>query len=194
MPGAPGHRRLCRRLVRPELSGGEDRRRGHSVLRGPFHGRNGEDHQSDKAVMLPDLDAGCSLSESCPPEKLRAFLREHADKNYYVIAYINCSAGVKALSDVICTSGNAEKIVRSRAGGSKYSFCSRPESRRVGHGTDRPQDGFVAGELLRARRVHGAQHRRRFAKNIPTRRWWRIPNAPTPCACWRMKFVRPKKW
>src|ERR1044071_6333178 len=66
-----------------------------------------------KRVILPDLDAGCSLSESCPPEKLAAFLKKHADKNYYVIAYINCSAGVKALSDVICTSGNADKIVRS---------------------------------------------------------------------------------
>ncbi|MEO5721999.1 MAG: quinolinate synthase NadA [Chthoniobacterales bacterium] len=66
-----------------------------------------------KRVLLPDLDAGCSLSESCPPEKLAAFLKEHAEKNYYVIAYINCSAGVKALSDVICTSGNAEKIVQS---------------------------------------------------------------------------------
>src|SRR5436305_14515230 len=66
-----------------------------------------------KKVLLPDLDAGCSLSESCPPEKLAHFLAQHADKNYYVIAYINCSAGVKALSDVICTSGNAEKIVRA---------------------------------------------------------------------------------
>src|SRR5436190_9147897 len=66
-----------------------------------------------KTVVLPDMDAGCSLSESCPPEKLGAYLREHADKNYYVIAYINCSAGVKALSDVICTSGNAMKIVEA---------------------------------------------------------------------------------
>jgi quinolinate synthase len=66
-----------------------------------------------KRVLLPDLDAGCSLSESCPPEKLKAFLDAHADKNYYVIAYINCSAGVKAQSDVICTSGNADKIVRA---------------------------------------------------------------------------------
>src|ERR1700755_3587286 len=66
-----------------------------------------------KRVILPDLDAGCSLSESCPPDKLKAFLERNADKNYYVIAYINCSAGVKALSDVICTSGNADKIVRS---------------------------------------------------------------------------------
>src|SRR6201981_3938682 len=66
-----------------------------------------------KRVILPDLDAGCSLSESCPPEKLAQFLQKQADKNYYVIAYINCSAGVKALADVICTSGNADKIVRT---------------------------------------------------------------------------------
>jgi quinolinate synthase len=66
-----------------------------------------------KRVLLPDLDAGCSLSDSCPPEKLEQYLRDHAGKNYYVIAYINCSAGVKALSDVICTSSNADKIVRS---------------------------------------------------------------------------------
>src|SRR5438132_7983607 len=66
-----------------------------------------------KRVILPDLDAGCSLSDSCPPEKLANFLKERTDKNYYVIAYINCSAGVKAQADVICTSGNADKIVRA---------------------------------------------------------------------------------
>src|SRR6202048_342689 len=66
-----------------------------------------------KRVILPDLDAGCSLSESCPAESLEKFLQEHADKNYYVIAYINCSAGVKALSDIICTSGNAVKVVEN---------------------------------------------------------------------------------
>jgi quinolinate synthase len=66
-----------------------------------------------KRVILPDLEAGCSLAESCPPEKLRAFLEENSEKNYYVIAYINCSAGVKAQADVICTSGNADRIVRA---------------------------------------------------------------------------------
>src|SRR5882757_5058743 len=65
-----------------------------------------------KTVVLPDLEAGCSLSESCPADKLAAYLEQHRDKNYYVVAYINCSAGVKALSDVICTSGNAIKIVQ----------------------------------------------------------------------------------
>jgi quinolinate synthase len=66
-----------------------------------------------KRVILPDLEAGCSLSESCPPEKLAEFLKKNADKNYYVIAYINCSAGVKAQADIICTSSNADKVVRA---------------------------------------------------------------------------------
>jgi quinolinate synthase len=66
-----------------------------------------------KRVILPDLEAGCSLSESCPPDKLAEFLEKHADKNYYIVAYINCSAGVKAQSDIICTSGNADRIVKS---------------------------------------------------------------------------------
>jgi quinolinate synthase len=65
----------------------------------------------DKIVVLPDKDAGCSLEESCPAEQLAAF--QKTNPNFYTIAYINCSAAVKALSDVICTSGNAEKIVRA---------------------------------------------------------------------------------
>ena len=65
----------------------------------------------NKIVVLPDKDAGCSLEQSCPAPQLEAFLKKHADKNYYVIAYINCSGGVKALSDVIVTSGNAKRIV-----------------------------------------------------------------------------------
>ena len=64
-----------------------------------------------KTVVLPDKDAGCSLEQACPGPQLEKFLQDHADKNYYVIAYINCSAHVKALCDVICTSGNAVKIV-----------------------------------------------------------------------------------
>jgi quinolinate synthase len=64
-----------------------------------------------KIVVLPDKDAGCSLEQSCPAPQLEAFLKANAEKNYYVIAYINCSGAVKALCDVICTSGNAVKIV-----------------------------------------------------------------------------------
>ena len=62
-----------------------------------------------KTVLLPDLNAGCSLSDSCPASELEAALRRSPGK--YVVAYINCSAAVKALSDVICTSGNAVRIV-----------------------------------------------------------------------------------
>ncbi|MFQ3577627.1 MAG: quinolinate synthase NadA [Verrucomicrobiia bacterium] len=64
-----------------------------------------------RTVLIPDLNAGCSLSESCPAPALEAFLNQHAERRFYVVAYINCSAGVKALSDVICTSGNAVKII-----------------------------------------------------------------------------------
>lgn len=62
-----------------------------------------------RTVLLPDLNAGCSLSDSCPAERLAAY--KAANPDVYVVAYINCSAGVKALTDVICTSGNAVKIV-----------------------------------------------------------------------------------
>ena len=78
-----------------------------------FMGETAKIVNPGKTVVLPDLNAGCSLSDSCPPEKLAAYLEEHAARNYYVVAYINCSAGVKALSDVICTSGNAVRIVES---------------------------------------------------------------------------------
>jgi len=64
----------------------------------------------EKKVLMPDLNAGCSLADSCPADKLAAFLKENPE--LYVVSYVNCTAAVKALSDVICTSGNAEKIVR----------------------------------------------------------------------------------
>lgn len=78
-----------------------------------FMGETAKIVNPTKTVVIPDMDAGCSLSDSCPADKLEAFLQEHKEKNYYVIAYINCSAGVKALADVIVTSGNALKIVES---------------------------------------------------------------------------------
>jgi quinolinate synthase len=65
----------------------------------------------DKIVVLPDKDAGCSLEESCPADKLAEL--QKTNPNFWTIAYINCSAAVKALCDVICTSGNAVKIVNA---------------------------------------------------------------------------------
>jgi len=64
-----------------------------------------------KKVVLPDLNAGCSLSDSCPPFLFEKFIVQHP--NHVVISYINCSAGIKALSDIICTSSNAQAIVES---------------------------------------------------------------------------------
>jgi len=65
----------------------------------------------NKLVILPDSSAGCSLEESCPAAKLKAL--QASNPNFYTVTYINCSAEVKALSDVICTSGNAVKIVNA---------------------------------------------------------------------------------
>lgn len=64
-----------------------------------------------KKVVLPDLHAGCSLSDSCPPPLFKLFKEKHPE--HLVISYINCSAGIKAFSDIICTSSNAQKIVES---------------------------------------------------------------------------------
>ena len=64
-----------------------------------------------KKVLLPDLKAGCSLSDSAPPPLFKLFKDKHPD--HLVITYINCSAGMKAVSDIICTSSNAQKIVES---------------------------------------------------------------------------------
>jgi quinolinate synthase len=63
----------------------------------------------DKLVLLPDLEAGCSLAEGCPAEDFKLFREKHPD--HLAITYINCSADVKALSDIICTSSSAEKII-----------------------------------------------------------------------------------
>src|SRR6187549_3621692 len=73
-----------------------------------------------KIVVLPDRDAGCSLEASCPADKLKAL--QDTNPNFYTIAYINCSAAVKGLCDVICTSGNAVKIVNAAPPGKDLLF------------------------------------------------------------------------
>src|SRR5829696_4486040 len=74
-----------------------------------------------KKVVIPDLKAGCSLSESCPPPLFKKFREQHPD--HIVISYINCSAGIKALSDIICTSSNAKAIVNSLPADQKIIFA-----------------------------------------------------------------------
>lgn len=75
----------------------------------------------DKKVLLPDLKAGCSLSDSAPPDLFKKFKDEHP--GHTVISYINCSAGIKALSDIICTSSNAKQIVESLPQEEKIIFA-----------------------------------------------------------------------
>lgn len=75
----------------------------------------------DKKVLLPDLKAGCSLADSCPADKFAEFKSKHPD--HLVISYINCSAEIKALTDIVCTSTNAEKIVESLPKDQKIIFA-----------------------------------------------------------------------
>ena len=75
----------------------------------------------NKKVLLPDLAAGCSLADSCPASTFGAFKKENPD--HIVISYINCSAEIKALSDIICTSSNAKKMVESVPSDQKIIFA-----------------------------------------------------------------------
>lgn len=74
-----------------------------------------------RKVLLPDMTASCSLAESCKGEDFAKFKAEHPD--HIVISYINCTAEIKAMSDIICTSGNAEKLVRSLPENQKIIFA-----------------------------------------------------------------------
>ncbi|MCC6936655.1 MAG: quinolinate synthase NadA [Flavobacteriales bacterium] len=74
-----------------------------------------------RTVLLPDLEAGCSLADSAPPEKFKAFIDAHPD--HVVVSYINCSAEVKAMSDIICTSSNAVRVVNSIPADRKIIFA-----------------------------------------------------------------------
>jgi quinolinate synthase len=75
----------------------------------------------DKKVLLPDLNAGCSLADSAPAPLFRAFKDRYPD--HVVISYINCTAEIKALSDIICTSSNAQKIIESLPADQKIIFA-----------------------------------------------------------------------
>jgi quinolinate synthase len=74
-----------------------------------------------KKVIIPDLKAGCSLADSCPPDRFTAFKAKHPD--HLVISYINCTADIKALTDIICTSSNAVQIVESLPVDQKIIFA-----------------------------------------------------------------------
>lgn len=75
----------------------------------------------DKVVVIPDMDAGCSLADSCPPDQFSEFKKQHPD--HIVISYINCTADIKTMSDLICTSGNAVQLVESFPKDQKIIFA-----------------------------------------------------------------------
>ncbi len=89
-----------------------------------------------KTVVLPDMDAGCSLEDSCPPDKFKAFREAHPD--HIALTYINCSTEVKALSDIIVTSSSAEKIL-----------SQIPLSQKIIFGPDKHLGGYLARKLDR---------------------------------------------
>ena len=74
-----------------------------------------------RKVVLPDLKAGCSLADSCPPDQFKAFIEAHPD--HKVVTYVNCTAEVKALSDIVCTSSNAVDIINSFPHDQKIIFA-----------------------------------------------------------------------
>ena len=84
-----------------------------------------------KIVILPDMDAGCSLEDSCPPDQFKAFREAHPD--HIALTYINCSAAVKALSDIIVTSSSADIIVKQI-----------PKDQKIIFGPDRHLGGYLA--------------------------------------------------
>ncbi|MFN4239816.1 MAG: quinolinate synthase NadA [Erythrobacter cryptus] len=89
-----------------------------------------------KTVILPDMDAGCSLEDSCPPEKFKAFREAHPD--HIALTYINCSTEVKALSDIIVTSSSAETIL-----------AQIPPEQKIIFGPDRHLGGYLARKFGR---------------------------------------------
>jgi quinolinate synthase len=90
----------------------------------------------EKIVVLPDMEAGCSLEDSCPPEKFKAFREAHPD--HIALTYINCSTEVKALSDIIVTSSSAETIL-----------AQIPPEQKIIFGPDRHLGGYLARKFNR---------------------------------------------
>jgi quinolinate synthase len=90
----------------------------------------------EKIVILPDMDAGCSLEDSCPPDRFKAFREAHPD--HIALSYINCSAEVKALSDIIVTSSSAETII-----------SQLPPEQKIIFGPDKHLGGYLKRKLGR---------------------------------------------
>jgi quinolinate synthase len=123
----------------------------------------------DRVVVVPDMKAGCSLADGCPGDRFRAWRAKHPDA--VAISYINCSAEVKAASDYICTSSNAEKIVRAIPEGKEILFApDRNLGRWLTEKTGRPmrlwQGSCIVHETFSERRLIALRERHPEAKLI----------------------------
>ena len=128
-----------------------------------------------KIVVIPDLEAGCSLADGCPAPVFEKWLEQYP--GHTVVSYINCSAEVKALSDVICTSSNAVKIVKA-LGDREDRVRARSPPRRVRREAgEAPGPRAVAGHLHRPRDVQRAPPARADGE-APRRRGDRAPRVP----------------
>ena len=144
----------------------------------------------DKIVVLPDKDAGCSLEESCPAPKLAEL--QKTNPNFWTIAYINCSAAVKALCDVIVTSGNAEKIVNAAPKDRDILFVPDENlGQWVMEQTGRPMT--CGKEIVTRTSSFSANRCWRRKDNFLMRKSWFIRKVCARCEIWRTRFVRRKK-
>ena len=117
-----------------------------------------------RTVVLPDLDAGCSLVDSCTAEQVRAFRERHPD--HVIVSYVNTSVEVKAESDILCTSRNAVQHREFDSRGEADSVSARYQPGQLRQAADRPREHEdLAGRLHRARDVPGSPsgHRSRGA-------------------------------
>jgi quinolinate synthase len=122
-----------------------------------------------KKVVIPDLKAGCSLSDSAPPALFAKFKEKYPD--HLVISYINCSAGIKALSDIICTSSNAEYIVNSLPKDQKIIFApdknlGRYLSKKTGRDMVLWDGSCMVHEIFSLEKITKLKHRHPAAKVI----------------------------
>ena len=143
-----------------------------------------------KIVVLPDKDAGCSLEESCPADKLAAL--QKTNPNFWTVTYINCSAAVKALSDVICTSGNAVKIVEAAPKDRDLLFV--PDENLGAWVMEQTGRQMTCGTAIVMRTwSSGATRCCDCARNSPTRKWSSIPKVCAKCATWPTRFARRRR-
>ena len=161
LPGGrnPGRRRLRRRQPPAGAGGGEDEGRRHRLLRRPLHGRDGEDPEPAQAGAAARPEGRLLAVGRCPPDRVQGASRE-APRTRSWSPTSTSSAAVKAMSDVICTSSNAEKIVDRMPEGPADPLRARPAPRPLPDEADRPRHGALAGQLHGPRDLQREEARR----------------------------------